>query len=106
MGGLSRWSWPDIEGLDKYKGALYHSAQWDLMEGQSWQDTVKDWGEKTVGVIGVVSSLLMLCIRICELTIVVLGFVRYPNRSGPPVSSETPLQLCPRKDVVISSVCQ
>lgn len=60
MGGLSRWSWPDIEGLDKYKGVLYHSAQWDVMEGQSWQDTVKDWGEKTVGVIGVVSLLVLL----------------------------------------------
>jgi cation diffusion facilitator CzcD-associated flavoprotein CzcO len=53
MGGLSRWSWPDIKNLDSFKGKVYHSAQWDD-QGKGWQETVKDWKDKKVGVIGVV----------------------------------------------------
>ena len=61
MGGLSRWSWPDIEGLDTFKGKLVHSAEWELGEGEvGWKDTVKDWNDKVVGVIGVVSRLTFI----------------------------------------------
>ena len=82
IGGLSRWKWPDIEGLHDFKGTLIHSADWKVSEGdesaedgdgrsgtnglsnndkangerprKAWQEDVKDWGEKKVGVIGVV----------------------------------------------------
>lgn len=54
IGALSRWSWPAIEGLDKFEGRIIHSAQWDV-EGSNWQEGVKDWKDKKVGVIGVVS---------------------------------------------------
>ena len=57
-GSLSRWSWPDIEGLKDFKGRLMHSAQWDVSEG-SWEEGVKDWGNKTVGVIGIVRVYFM-----------------------------------------------
>ena len=53
IGSLSRWSWPDIEGIHTFKGRLVHSADWDI-EGSTWQEGVKDWSNKTVGVIGVV----------------------------------------------------
>ena len=53
-GCLSRWKWPDIPGLNDFKGRLVHSANWDIGEG-SWEDGVKDWGDKRVGIIGVVS---------------------------------------------------
>lgn len=61
IGGLSRWEWPDIEGLDTFQGKVIHSAEWKTGEGDSvrpgkWEDTVKSWGDKKVGVIGVVSS--------------------------------------------------
>lgn len=52
IGALSRWSWPDIEGLNTFGGRLIHSAQWDV-EGSTWQE---DWKDKNVGVIGVVSD--------------------------------------------------
>lgn len=52
MGGLSRWNWPTIEGLGSYKGRLLHPAQWELRDDES----VDDWADKTVGIIGVVSS--------------------------------------------------
>lgn len=28
MGGLERWSWPKIDGLDSFNGRLEHSAAW------------------------------------------------------------------------------
>lgn len=56
-GNLSRWSWPSIEGLKNFKGKLMHSADWDM---DDWRDGVKDWKDKTVGVIGVVSRLTPL----------------------------------------------
>ena len=52
VGSLSRWKWPDIDGLHDFKGELYHSAGFDA-EGQStWQEA---WKDKKVGIIGVVS---------------------------------------------------
>ena len=56
-GALARWNWPDIEGLKSFKGKLLHTADWD-MSSTSWEETVKDWSDKHVGVIGVVSQSL------------------------------------------------
>lgn len=42
-GILNNWKWPAIPGLDKYKGTLLHTANWD--------DSVSLEG-KTVGLIG------------------------------------------------------
>ncbi|KAJ7082439.1 FAD/NAD-P-binding domain-containing protein [Mycena belliarum] len=51
VGSLSRWRWPEIAGLKEFGGTLVHSAQWDVGNG-TWEEGVKDWGDKTVGVIG------------------------------------------------------
>ncbi|EIM83202.1 FAD/NAD-P-binding domain-containing protein [Stereum hirsutum FP-91666 SS1] len=60
-GVLSRWAWPAIEGLHSFKGKLLHSAQWDVhAEGETWQEGVKDWGDKNVGVIGLGSSAIQI----------------------------------------------
>jgi hypothetical protein len=69
IGALSRWDWPDIEGLHTFKGSLIHSARWEVATGSAnvgtpispkvrlgWEEDVKDWGNKKVAVIGVVSS--------------------------------------------------
>ena len=53
-GHVHQWKWPDIEGLHSFEGRLLHPAQWDVSEGP-WEEGVKDWGNKTVGVIGNVS---------------------------------------------------
>jgi cation diffusion facilitator CzcD-associated flavoprotein CzcO len=58
LGVLSRWHWPDIEGLETFEGTLIHSADWKTGEGDpesGWETTVKSWGDKRIGVIGVVS---------------------------------------------------
>lgn len=56
VGSLSRWSWPEIEGLEQFTGKVIHSAQWKTGESDSkkWEDTITSWGDKRVGVIGVV----------------------------------------------------
>ncbi|KAI0087271.1 flavin-binding monooxygenase [Irpex rosettiformis] len=58
-GGLSRWKWPDIEGLHDFKGPIVHSAGWDF-GGSTWEEDVKDWGDKNVVVIGLGSSALQI----------------------------------------------
>ena len=54
LGIFSKWSWPDIEGLKDFGGQLMHSADFGE-ENQHWRDVVKDWKDKKVGVIGIVS---------------------------------------------------
>jgi cation diffusion facilitator CzcD-associated flavoprotein CzcO len=67
LGLLSRWNWPDIEGLNSFKGMLIHSAKWEVPSQneattgasqvrRDWVEDVKDWGNKRVAVIGVVRS--------------------------------------------------
>src|SRR5882762_5676206 len=29
-GSVTRWHWPQIDGLESFKGKLVHSAQWDI----------------------------------------------------------------------------
>ena len=53
IGVLSRWKWPDIEGLNDFNGVMVHSANWNL-GGATWQEDVKDWKDKKIGVIGLV----------------------------------------------------
>ena len=55
LGIFSKWSWPDIEGLKDFGGKLLHSADFGE-ENQHWRDVVKDWKDKKVGVIGIVSQ--------------------------------------------------
>lgn len=56
VGALSRWSWPDLEGLWDFKGKVLHSAGWEVGDNEAWQDKVKDWKDKKIGVIGVVRT--------------------------------------------------
>ncbi|THH13677.1 hypothetical protein EW146_g6564 [Bondarzewia mesenterica] len=58
-GILSRWSWPNVDGLSGFKGRVLHSAQWDVSDG-AWEEGVKGWGDKTVGVIGIGSSAIQI----------------------------------------------
>ncbi|KAL1708069.1 hypothetical protein EV121DRAFT_254982 [Schizophyllum commune] len=61
FGLLSRWSWPDIEGLHTFKGPVIHSAQWETPDGgDTWEESVRNWGDKRVGVIGLGSSAIQI----------------------------------------------
>ncbi|KAI0289910.1 hypothetical protein B0F90DRAFT_1790364, partial [Multifurca ochricompacta] len=41
-----------IPGLRDFRGRVLHSAQWGVTEEGWWEEVVKDWGDKAVGVIG------------------------------------------------------
>ncbi|KJA28573.1 hypothetical protein HYPSUDRAFT_34011 [Hypholoma sublateritium FD-334 SS-4] len=54
VGSLSRWTWPNIMGLETFSGEVIHSAQWDTTEHE------KNWKDKNVAVIGVGSSAIQI----------------------------------------------
>ncbi|KAF9469634.1 FAD/NAD-binding domain-containing protein [Collybia nuda] len=64
LGGLSRWAWPEIEGLSDFNGKMMHSAQWETEDdgsyGKEWESSVKDWGDKRIAIIGVGSSAIQM----------------------------------------------
>ncbi|KAJ3753930.1 FAD/NAD-binding domain-containing protein [Lentinula raphanica] len=81
IGSLSRWQWPEIEGLENFQGKVVHSAQWETGEGDSgpktrWEDTVKNWGDKKIGVIGVGSSAIQIVPALQPKVKTVMNFVR------------------------------
>lgn len=51
-GPLSRWQWPQIEGLLDFKGHVVHSADWNLEK----EGSKEAWDGKNVAVIGVVCT--------------------------------------------------
>ncbi|OCH86933.1 FAD/NAD-P-binding domain-containing protein [Obba rivulosa] len=75
VGGLARWSWPAIEGLKDFQGRTFHSADFDVGE-QTWQDAVKNWGDKKVGVIGVGSSAIQIVPALHDKVAKVVNYVR------------------------------
>ncbi|KAL1708071.1 hypothetical protein EV121DRAFT_287900 [Schizophyllum commune] len=61
VGMLRRWSWPDIGGLRDFSGPVIHSAQWETADGvTTWEESVRGWADKRVGVIGAGSSALQI----------------------------------------------
>ncbi|KAJ2895266.1 FAD/NAD(P)-binding domain-containing protein [Zalerion maritima] len=73
-GILNAWRWPAIPGLDKYKGTLLHTANWD--------DSV-DLTGKHVGLIGNGSSGIQVLPAIREKTRKVTTFIREPTWVSP-----------------------
>lgn len=83
VGILHRWKWPDIEGLHSFKGTLVHSANWNL-GASTWEEDVKDWGDKKVAVIGLVSHIFL---HMSEELNTPLGIIGAPNRCCSATSS-------------------
>ncbi|KAI8972557.1 FAD/NAD-P-binding domain-containing protein [Trametes punicea] len=59
VGLLSRWKWPDIEGLSDFKGELHHSAGFATYP-KTWEEVAAPWADKKVGVVGVGSSAIQI----------------------------------------------
>ncbi|CAA7268081.1 unnamed protein product [Cyclocybe aegerita] len=78
VGGLSRWVWPDIAGLDSFNGKVIHSANWytgtDPEKG--WEESIKNWGDKTIGVIGVGSSAIQIVAALQPKVKRIMNYVR------------------------------
>lgn len=58
QGVLNKWKWPDIQGLEAFKGHKCHSAAWD---------TNFDYSQKTIAVIGNGSSGVQIIPKVAEL---------------------------------------
>jgi cation diffusion facilitator CzcD-associated flavoprotein CzcO len=69
-GGLSQISMPDIKGLEKFKGNLFHSARWDHSVSLSG---------KKVGVIGSAASAIQIVPAIAPLVKHLTVFQRTPS---------------------------
>ncbi|KAI0688653.1 FAD/NAD-binding domain-containing protein [Cytidiella melzeri] len=85
VGGLSRWQWPEIDGLHEFGGTLIHSARWEARA--TWQEDVKDWGNKKVGVIGVGSTALQLVPALQPHVATLYNYVRGRNWLAVPFAS-------------------
>ncbi|EJD00095.1 FAD/NAD-binding domain-containing protein [Fomitiporia mediterranea MF3/22] len=96
LGALSRWSWPDIPGLNDFKGKLLHSADWETDEKGLWQEGVKDWGDKKIGVIGVGSSGLQIVPALQPRVKHLYNYVRGKTWLAPPFASHKLLELMKR----------
>jgi hypothetical protein len=108
LGSLSRWTWPDIAGLNEFKGTVLHTAQWD--------ESVQDWDKKKVGVIGVVRKVFKSH-RLLESFYCLLfetsppdfvthlsGLLCYSDSACSPTEGGTPLQLRTREDLAYCTV--
>ena len=82
-GGLSRPSYPDIEGLRSFEGTMFHSARWDH---------AADLRGKTVGVIGTGASAIQFVPKVAE----VAGKLRLFQR--------TPPWIMPKEDHAVSAL--
>ncbi|KIW99575.1 uncharacterized protein Z518_11314 [Rhinocladiella mackenziei CBS 650.93] len=74
-GILNNWKWPDVQGLDTFKGTLMHSATWNH------DSILKD---KVVGIIGTGSSSVQIVPELQKICKQVQVYMRSPTWiSGP-----------------------
>ncbi|KAI0704079.1 FAD/NAD-P-binding domain-containing protein [Earliella scabrosa] len=88
IGVLSRWDWPEIEGLKNFQGELHHTAGFDPQE-KTWQDVAEAWKDKKVGVIGVGSSALQVVPALQPRVQKLVNYVRGKTWLAVPFSSGT-----------------
>ncbi|KAL8280487.1 hypothetical protein RQP46_007135 [Phenoliferia psychrophenolica] len=87
MGGLSRWDWPKIPGLDEFKGKKLHSAKYD--------GVAADEKDKSVAVIGSGSSAIQIVPSLQPFAKHVDNYVRGSTWIAAPFASKTLLKYQP-----------
>lgn len=73
-GLLNNWKWPNIPGLDTFKGHLCHSARWQ-------HDY--DWKDKKIAIIGSGSSAIQIVPELQPLVSQMKAFIRSPTWIAP-----------------------
>ncbi|KAL4993015.1 cyclohexanone monooxygenase [Aspergillus recurvatus] len=76
-GPLNKWKWPAIEGREKYRGVITHTADWDRSI---------DWKGKRVAVIGVGSSGVQIVPELARGASSLAVFVRSTQWIVPPAA--------------------
>ena len=77
-GILNTWKWPDIDGIQDFKGSLMHSANWDHNV---------DFADKTVGIIGVGSSSIQIVPRLQKTVKKLEVYIRSSTWISPPFAA-------------------
>ncbi|KAF2661447.1 FAD/NAD(P)-binding domain-containing protein [Lophiostoma macrostomum CBS 122681] len=78
-GFLSSWSWPDIPGLEDFKGLKAHSAAWD---------TSYDYSNKRIAMVGNGSSAIQIMPELAKIEgTEIVNFVRSPTWITPGLGS-------------------
>ncbi|OAG35207.1 hypothetical protein AYO21_10605 [Fonsecaea monophora] len=78
-GYLNSWKWPDVKGLNTFKGTLLHSANWD---------TSIDWKDKRVAILGTGSSAIQMVPQIQKTAKSLVTFMRSETWISPPVAGD------------------
>ncbi|KAF9011133.1 hypothetical protein BDQ17DRAFT_1387598 [Cyathus striatus] len=100
VGGLSRWVWPDIPGLENFKGKVIHSAQWPSGEdGNGLAGLDDSWADKKVAVIGVGSSAIQIVPALQPKVKYLVNYVRGKTWVSATFSRELLVRLAGRDDV-------
>ncbi|OCH91128.1 FAD/NAD(P)-binding domain-containing protein [Obba rivulosa] len=98
VGLISRWSWPEIEGLKSFGGKMFHSADFDTGE-QTWREAAESWGDKRVAVIGVGSSAIRLVPALQDKVAHLTGYVRGKTWLSMPFSGSKITELVNRSSL-------
>lgn len=69
-GVLNKWRWPNIPGIDAYRGKMVHSAQWD---------PALDWAGKRVAIIGNGSSAIQILPQMQRTAGHITTYIRHPT---------------------------
>ncbi|KAM5344687.1 hypothetical protein ACJ41O_010549 [Fusarium nematophilum] len=69
-GILNKWRWPDIKGLDSFRGDKMHSARWDASA---------DWTGKRVAIIGNGSSAIQILPKLQPKAAKIVNYIRNPT---------------------------
>ncbi|KAF2653673.1 FAD/NAD(P)-binding domain-containing protein [Lophiostoma macrostomum CBS 122681] len=88
-GVLNNWKWPNIEGIETYKGKLLHSARWD-------EDY--DFTDKEIGVIGIGSSGIQIVPKLAKVVGSMDLFVRTQTWISPAPGINEPTANDPEMD--------
>ncbi|OCH84940.1 FAD/NAD-binding domain-containing protein [Obba rivulosa] len=95
VGLISRWSWPEIEGLKSFGGKLFHSANFDTGD-ETWQEAAKSWKDKKVAVIGVGSSAIQIVPALQDKVAHLTNYVRGKTWLSTPFSGSKIAELVDR----------
>ena len=105
VGSLSRWKWPEIDGLKDFGGKLFHTADFELGdESKPWQEAVREWKDKRVGVIGVVGGDPMKLVYRSVKGDGCIGFERHPDCARAPTQGQEDRELRAGEDVDLDAV--
>ncbi|CCL98306.1 uncharacterized protein FIBRA_00300 [Fibroporia radiculosa] len=104
IGSLSRWKWPDIEGLRHFEGSLFHTADFDVGE-QTWQEATRNWEDKRVGVIGVGSSAIQIVPALQPRVAKIITYVKGKTWISTPFSSSKLAELMKRDPDAENCAC-